>query len=143
MIDKTTQEKIDRMRWQPETEWFDRRTHTDLLMFCNEAGQKVNVVGKSDWKIEDYLSRVREVGMFEAAGITEFEAEQLERGFTRGAIAAQECASCIGTLATRNSGDLDFFEMSKWGLKEMLETAYARGWEDCDSQTKHKHQKQK
>jgi hypothetical protein len=121
---------INQMRWQPEIEWFGTRLHTDRLMFCNEAGQSVEVVGKSDWSVEDYLALVRKVGMTKAAQISEAGARQLMNGFTRDAIIAQRCASHVGTLATRSSDDLDFVEVPKWDLKEMLEAAYAQGWED-------------
>jgi len=130
MTTKCSQNAINQMRWQPETEWFDTRLHSDRLMFCNEADQSVDVVGESDWRIEDYLARVRDVGMVEAAGISEIETKRLIDGFTRAAIVAQKCASHLGTLATRNSDDLDFIEVSKWGLKEMLEAAYSQGWDD-------------
>ena len=124
------EETIDQMRWKPEIEWFARRTRTDRLMFCNEAGQSINVVGKPDWGIVDYLELICKVGMTKAAQISKSKAKELMDGFTRDAIIAQSCASHLGTLATRNSGELDFVEVSKWELKEMLETAYDRGWKD-------------
>lgn len=39
----------------------------------------------------------------------------------------------VDTLETRNSDNLDFYDISVWGLKEALEAAYKAGQE---SQTK-------
>ena len=50
-------------------------------------------------------------------------AKQLERLLNQ--IAAEHLH--IDTLATRNSGSLDFHEVSVWGLKEALQAAFTAG----------------
>jgi hypothetical protein len=129
---ESMEKAINQMRWQPETEWFETRARTDLLMFCNEAGQNVMVIGKHHWGVDNYLAHVRKVGMVKAAKISEFEAKKLMDRFTRAAIVAQECATAagIGTLSTRCSDEFDFIEVSKWELKDMLKSAYTRGLQD-------------